>query len=217
MTATTTSGAILALVTLWLTFKLWRLWTGPKPSPLLRSVAILVLGDIGRSPRMMYHADSFAGIGFKTYLIGYEGMCTFYLGLYTSIDNIDTKPVPWQSSPPPIPLYLSRTPRSLLKLPFILLAPIKIAIQTLTVLEILLWRIPQPPEFILVQVSSPISSVCNALRCIKNPPSIPTLALVWLLSKIRGTKVIIDWHNLGYSILALKLGKTHVLVKVARW
>lgn len=39
----------------------------------LRSVAILVLGDIGRSPRMMYHAESFASIDFQTYIIGYAG------------------------------------------------------------------------------------------------------------------------------------------------
>lgn len=39
----------------------------------LRSVAILVLGDIGRSPRMMYHAESFAQSNFQTYLIGYSG------------------------------------------------------------------------------------------------------------------------------------------------
>lgn len=44
-----------------------------QPQVLLRSVAIVVLGDIGRSPRMMYHAESFASIGFETYLIGYAG------------------------------------------------------------------------------------------------------------------------------------------------
>ena len=38
-----------------------------------RSVAVLVLGDIGRSPRMMYHAQSFAETGFTTHLIGYGG------------------------------------------------------------------------------------------------------------------------------------------------
>lgn len=40
----------------------------------MRSVAIIVLGDVGRSPRMMYHAESFASNGFMTYLIGYDGM-----------------------------------------------------------------------------------------------------------------------------------------------
>lgn len=38
-----------------------------------RTVTILVLGDIGRSPRMMYHAESFARSGWHTFLIGYGG------------------------------------------------------------------------------------------------------------------------------------------------
>lgn len=46
----------------------------PRNDHELRSVAILVLGDIGRSPRMMYHAQSFAENGFVTDLIGYAGM-----------------------------------------------------------------------------------------------------------------------------------------------
>ena len=50
----------------------------------------------------------------------------------------------------------------------------------------------------------------------KNPPSIPTLALVWLIGALRGSKVIIDWHNLGYSILALNLGSNHLFVKLAK-
>ncbi len=50
----------------------------------------------------------------------------------------------------------------------------------------------------------------------KNPPSIPTLALVWLVGKLRGSKVIIDWHNLGYSILALNLGPNHLFVRLAK-
>lgn len=55
---------------------LWTIWSLVRmrqPQVLLRSVAIVVLGDIGRSPRMMYHAESFASIGFETYLVGYTG------------------------------------------------------------------------------------------------------------------------------------------------
>lgn len=57
-------------------FPLWFLWKflRPRNQHSLRSVAILVLGDIGRSPRMMYHAQSFAENGFVTDLIGYGGM-----------------------------------------------------------------------------------------------------------------------------------------------
>lgn len=38
-------------------------------------VQVLVLGDIGRSPRMQYHALSIAKHGGKVDLIGYNGTC----------------------------------------------------------------------------------------------------------------------------------------------
>lgn len=38
-----------------------------------RSVQVVVLGDIGRSPRMQYHALSIAKHGGKVFLIGYQG------------------------------------------------------------------------------------------------------------------------------------------------
>lgn len=47
-----------------------------RSKPLLRSVAIVVLGDVGRSPRMMYHAESFASNGFDTYIVGNKGTLT---------------------------------------------------------------------------------------------------------------------------------------------
>jgi len=31
---------------------------------------------------------------------------------------------------------------------------------------------------------------------------------------VRRSKVIIDWHNFGYTILALTMGKTHPVVTV---
>ncbi|KAH7921252.1 glycosyltransferase family 33 protein [Leucogyrophana mollusca] len=156
-----------------------------KRHPALRSVAILVLGDVGRSPRMMYHAESFAKIEFDTYLIGYRG----------------SKPIPSLASLPHVNFcYLPDPPSFVANIPFILAAPIKIAYQIITILHTLLLEVPHPPEFILVQ----------------NPPSIPTLALVWLVGLLRGSKVIIDWHNLGYSILALKLGKLHPFVRIAK-
>lgn len=38
-----------------------------------RSVQVVVLGDIGRSPRMQYHALSITKHGGKVFLIGYQG------------------------------------------------------------------------------------------------------------------------------------------------
>lgn len=37
------------------------------------TVTIVVLGDIGRSPRMQYHAQSFLREGFHVNLVGYGG------------------------------------------------------------------------------------------------------------------------------------------------
>ena len=39
-----------------------------------RTTHIVVLGDIGRSPRMQYHAISIAKHGGKVYLVGYQGI-----------------------------------------------------------------------------------------------------------------------------------------------
>ena len=55
------------------------------------------------------------------------------------------------------------------------------------------------------------------LRSLENPPSIPTLLLAQLICQLRNTRLIIDWHNLGYTILALRLGSSHPLVYIARW
>lgn len=39
----------------------------------LKSIAVIVLGDIGRSPRMMYHAQSLSQAGFNVLLVGFAG------------------------------------------------------------------------------------------------------------------------------------------------
>lgn len=128
-----------------------------KPSP--RSVAILVLGDVGRSPRMMYHAESFAKLKFETFLVGYQGnVSSERLAspfLPTGLLLAGSKPIPSLLSLPHVHfLYISQPPPFLRKLPFIVFAPLKIAQQILSILYALLWCIPRPPEFVLVQVSS---------------------------------------------------------------
>jgi len=65
-------------------------------------------------------------------------------------------------------------------------------------LRLLLLQLPRP-ELLLVQ----------------NPPSIPTLAVAWLAARLRGAALVIDWHNLGFSILSHSRGSDrHPLVKV---
>jgi beta-1,4-mannosyltransferase len=61
---------LLGLFALWFTYQTF--WKPVEP-PSYRTVAIVVLGDIGRSPRMMYHAESFASHDFNAYIIAYKG------------------------------------------------------------------------------------------------------------------------------------------------
>ena len=40
-----------------------------------KNICIVVLGDVGRSPRMQYHALSFVKTGFNADIVGYGGTC----------------------------------------------------------------------------------------------------------------------------------------------
>lgn len=48
------------------------------------TVLVLVLGDVGRSPRMMYHAESLGKLGWRTWVVGYGGMFILQGGAFTA-------------------------------------------------------------------------------------------------------------------------------------
>ncbi len=50
---------------------------------------------------------------------------------------------------------------------------------------------------------------------VQNPPSIPTLLVAKVICFLRNTDLVIDWHNFAYSILALRLGRSHPLVLIS--
>ena len=52
---------------------------------------------------------------------------------------------------------------------------------------------------------------------VQNPPALPTLHVAWVVSRLRGARLVVDWHNLGYTILALRLGRRHPAVRLGRW
>lgn len=152
------------------------------------TIQILVLGDIGRSPRMQYHALSVAAHGGAVQLIGYVES-DIHPSIKTSrlITIIPIKPFPrWLQTPN--------------KLLFLLTAPLKALWQAAS-LYLALGYSCHPSKWMLVQ----------------NPPSIPTLAVARAICFLRRTRLIIDWHNFGYSILALRLGPSHPLVRIAEW
>ena len=55
------------------------------------------------------------------------------------------------------------------------------------------------------------------LVLVQNPPAFPTLAVTWFSLRHRGVRFVIDWHNLGYTLLQLHLGQWHPAVRLARW
>ncbi|KAJ5769629.1 CAZyme family GT33 [Penicillium odoratum] len=151
-------------------------------------VQILVLGDIGRSPRMQYHALSIARNGGQVVIIGYT----------------ESDPHPDLISHPNISIVPIRPHPAILqtsnKLLFTIYGPLKVLFQIVCLWRCLAYTAP-PAQWLLVQ----------------NPPSIPSLAIASLSCFLRQTRLVIDWHNFGYSILALKLGPNHPLVKVSLW
>ncbi|KAF2157830.1 glycosyltransferase family 33 protein [Myriangium duriaei CBS 260.36] len=156
-----------------------------KPST---SVVIFVLGDIGRSPRMQYHATSIAKYGGKVDLVGYHESEVLPEIKRSKLINV----VPLE----PLPARLRTDNKAL----FVLLAPLKVLFQAWTIYYTLGYK-ARARKYMLVQ----------------NPPSIPSLLIAQLVCYIRNTRLVIDWHNLGHTILALKLGPKHPLVKISEW
>lgn len=150
------------------------------------SVQVLVLGDIGRSPRMQYHALSVARHGGRVDLIGYH----------------ESTPHPDLLSNPRVKIYPLAPPPSVIRsssIPFIVSGPLKVLWQIWTLIRVLGYQTP-PARWIMVQ----------------NPPSIPTLAIALLISVLRNTHLIIDWHNYGWTILAGTKGRNHPFVEISK-
>ncbi|CAJ2514294.1 Uu.00g024130.m01.CDS01 [Anthostomella pinea] len=150
------------------------------------SVQILVLGDIGRSPRMQYHALSVARHGGKVDIIGYH----------------ESAPYPGLLSDPRVKIHPLAPPPGVLKsksIPFVISGPLKVLWQIWTLVRVLGYTAP-PARWLLVQ----------------NPPSIPTLAISLLVSVLRNTHLMIDWHNYGWTILAGTKGRNHPFVEISK-
>eukprot|EP01118_Nematostelium_gracile_P013569 TRINITY_DN514_c0_g1_i1.p1 TRINITY_DN514_c0_g1~~TRINITY_DN514_c0_g1_i1.p1 ORF type:complete len:319 (+),score=78.23 TRINITY_DN514_c0_g1_i1:31-987(+) len=149
---------------------------------ILGRTAVVVLGDVGRSPRMQYHSVSLSKInGMQVDLIGYSGSeC-----IKEVVDNPHlTRHL---IDPPRVPFPFNSF--------FLFRAIYKVLAQFFVFLWTLMFTI-EAPDFILVQ----------------NPPAVPILFIVKLVCLFRGSKMVIDWHNFGYTILGLELGNGHPFV-----
>lgn len=154
-----------------------------------KHACVVVFGDIGRSPRMCNHALSLANEDYNVELVGYNtgsGIPTRVL----SHPNIKI------SSMCPVPAFCYAI------LHRYLLYAFKVIWQILTLLYVLPWFFGVP-DILLLQ----------------NPPSIPALPACYFYANYlhrKKTKFIIDWHNYGYTILSMTLGKEHRLVQMSK-
>jgi beta-1,4-mannosyltransferase len=55
------------------------------------------------------------------------------------------------------------------------------------------------------------------LLLVQNPSALPTVYVAWIVSRLRGGRLVVDWHNLGYTMLALRLSRRHPAVRLGRW
>jgi len=149
-----------------------------------RRACVVVLGDIGRSPRMTFHSLSLARIGFKVDHVGYGGSTPSQSLLQNDNITINILPEP--------PAFLQKVPRI-----------VGYGIKVIWVFFLLLSTLFKFPKHthILVQ----------------NPPAVPMLAVVVLYSYFNSCKLIVDWHNYGYTILGLTMGDAHPIVKFTKW
>ncbi|KAL2631705.1 hypothetical protein R1flu_016391 [Riccia fluitans] len=163
-------------------------WEGGEEEEGMRGrAAVVVLGDIGRCPRMQYHALSLSKqAGLEVDVVAFSG----------------TEPHVALLEDPNIHLHLMKSPfpAGLPRVLYLLLLPFKVIIQLVTLLWVLLRQIPAPDLYL-----------------VQNPPSIPTLMVVKWSCWIRKASFIIDWHNFGYTLLGLNLGSSHPLVKIHFW
>ncbi|KAG0187709.1 mannosyltransferase [Apophysomyces sp. BC1034] len=180
-------GVLLAILCVYvLGGRLLRIYLFDQSGPLQRHavVQVVVLGDIGRSPRMRYHAVSLADAGCTVDLIGYSG------NRIATNRRIRIRRIREAWS----------VPEGFPKIVYLLWAPVKAVFAALQMIWIM-GCITQCPNFILVQ----------------NPPAIPTLIIARGIALMRQAWLVIDWHNFGYSILGVKLGAQHPVVRFSKW
>ena len=149
---------------------------------------VVALGDLGRSARMLYHARALAANGVDVDLVGFEGT-----------------PLPKTIADDPRIAVRRLKPATLRLRGNLSGAAYAVAgLLDAARLSVRLWRTLrrlQKPDLVLIQ----------------NPPAFPTLFVSWLSLRGRGVRFVVDWHNLGYTLLRLRLGRWHPAVRLARW
>lgn len=148
---------------------------------------VLALADLGRSARMQYHARALSASGVDVDFVGFEG---------------------------------TALPRLVVEDPRITVHRIRPSTRR--------WRQSSGVRFAVIAVFDTLTTGYRLWRRLRrlprpdlvlaaNPPAFPTLAVAWAALHHRGVRFVTDWHNLGYTVLRLRLGWWHPAVRLARW
>jgi beta-1,4-mannosyltransferase len=149
-------------------------------------VTTVVLGDLGRSPRMQYHAEALAAHRIDVDVVACAGSAPHAeIRAHPRITCHLLPPARERSLPPVllVPLAAGRAVLQALRLVWVFLVVVR------------------KPDVILVQT----------------PPAVPTLLVTIVAARLRGARLVIDWHNLAWAVLALAVGRRNPLVALARW
>ena len=190
-----------------------------------RHVAVIVLGDVGRSPRMQYHARSLLERGYFVSLVGYEGE-----DLIPDL-NPDSKKWAINDSEERLLHILRFKPCSppiwLKKYKFFGKLPVGLPIYLFLRLFGLIFGLVYVLWFRLNKVNNRTVPIDCIL--VQNPPSIPLLLLSYLYCITHTTRIssgqgrkestrpgfVIDWHNLGYTMF--DTSPNHPIKKFAKY
>ena len=104
-----------------------------------RTAMVVVLGDVGRSPRMCYHIASLVRHGWTVYVAGHFDT---QLPRYLCTPQVHRVPL-W--SPPSV---FSKLPRAI----FVLVAAVKVPMQTLSLWLALVARTPKPAVVLVLSL-----------------------------------------------------------------
>jgi beta-1,4-mannosyltransferase len=106
------------------------------------------------------------------------------------------------------------------------LPPEASACPTIRVHALRAWDGVPRPGFVargLVRVVSQAGELWRVLRrlrpdtiLVQTPPAVPTLLIALLAARTERARLVVDWHNFGWAMLALRLPARHPVVRVAR-
>lgn len=152
-------------------------------------VVVIVLGDLGRSPRMQYHAQSLAKLHLvdKVTLVGYAGeQCMEATRVAKVIER-----------------RLHIPDLGLLRQVSLVHAVVK----GLYILLSIFWLLMRLPSYDAV--------------VIQNPPALPALLAAFLAELCSffykvPARVIIDWHNLGFTMFEEREGKRSTVAELSK-